>query len=99
MRSWTQTRHWLRQQAQSVEDNRGGSTLLEIVGRERLVIERHRGIQCYGNEEIQVRATFGHIQISGAGLKLCCMSREQLCITGRIDEVKLMGRAGFGAVE
>lgn len=97
MRSWDQTRQWLRQQAQG--EIRGGRTLLEIVGRERLVIEGHRGIQCYGNEEIQVRATYGCLLISGSQLRLCCMSREQLCITGSIDEVKLMGRSGGGAVE
>lgn len=73
--------------------------MLEIVGKERLVIERHRGIQCYGAEEIVVRVSYGHLQISGTGLRLCCMSREQLCITGRIDEVRLMGRGDGGTVE
>lgn len=96
MKSWSQMHRWLQQQTQ---DNHPGRTLVEIVGKERLVIEHHRGIQCYGTEEILVRTTFGQLRIAGAGMSLCCMSREQLCITGRIDLVELMGRAGCGSME
>lgn len=99
MKSWDETRQWLRQQTRQAGRISGGNTLLEIVGRDRLVIERHRGISCYADEQIQIRTSYGYLLISGCGLRLCCMSREQLCITGRIDGVKLMGRDGNGAVE
>lgn len=66
-------------------------TLVEVVGRERLVIEHHGGIASYGSEEILIRSSFGFVRVRGGGLGLNCMSREQLCVTGRIDEVCLMG--------
>lgn len=99
MKSWTQNLKRLQQQAQGAASGQPGRTLLEIVGKERLVIERHRGIQCYGTEEILVRTSFGQLRISGSGLSLCCMSREQLCVTGRIDLIELIGRGGNGSVE
>lgn len=99
MKSWTQNLKRFQQQAQNAAPGKPGRTLLEILGKERLVIERHRGIQCYGTEEILVRTSYGQLHISGSGLSLCCMSREQLCVTGRIDSVELIGRAGNGSVE
>ena len=74
-------------------------TLVELVGQQRLVVEHHRGIACYGEEEIVVKASFGLVCISGKGMRLCCMSREQLCIRGKIDQVKLAGREGDGPLE
>ena len=74
-------------------------TLLEMLGNNRLVIEHHKGIQCYGPEEIMVRTTFGQLQIRGRELSLCCMRREQLCIVGLIDALELMGRESHGPVE
>ena len=99
MKSWPQNLGWLRQQAANSVPGQQRKTLLEVLGKERLVIEQHRGIQCYGTEEILVRASFGQIHITGNGLVLCCMSREQLCITGTIDKVELLGRSGCGHME
>lgn len=99
MRSWKQTRHWIRRQTTQASQNKGGRTLLEIVGKDRLVVEHHRGIQSYSTEEILIRASFGLLEIRGTGLRLCCMSREQLCVMGKIDRVELMGRGDIGAVE
>lgn len=96
MKPWTQ---WFGQQMQGTSGTQMGKTLMEILGKERVVIEHHRGIQCYGTDEILVRTTFGQLRISGSGLKLCCMSREQLCITGRVDAVELIGRMANGTLE
>ena len=96
MQSWTQRLHWLQQQTQTLSS---GRTLVEVVGKERVVIECHRGLRCYGTEQMRVKASFGEIRIGGCGLSLCCMSREQLCITGRIDTVELLGRSAGGALE
>ena len=65
-------------------------TLVELLGAERLVIEHHMGLLGYGEEEITVRGTGGMLVISGEDLKLCCMSREQLCIRGRIHRLELV---------
>lgn len=67
-------------------------TLVEIWGKTRVLVERHRGILGYGAEEIVVGATFGMIRVTGKDLRLCCMSREQLFISGTIENVRLEGK-------
>ena len=63
-------------------------TLVEIYGRERVLVEQHRGILAYGDECIRIGANFGTIRVDGADLRLCCMSRQQVVIRGRIDAVR-----------
>lgn len=99
MKSWSQNLNRLRQRSSDPGLVQAGKTLLEILGKERLVIERHRGIQCYGTEDILVRTSFGQIHICGKDLGLCCMSKEQLCVTGKIDKVELHGRTDSGSME
>lgn len=77
----------------------GGKTLLELVGQQRLVVERHRGIAGYTGEEVLIKASYGLVCVAGTELRLCCMSREQLCIRGNITQIKLIGRDGDGPVE
>lgn len=89
MRSWKQMGSWLAEQSRQLAP---GQTLLEIAGKNRIVVEYHRGILCYGTEEILLGASFGQIRIQGSNLQLGCMSREQLCVTGCIDLVELLGR-------
>ena len=63
-------------------------TLVELYGNERVLIEEHRGILAYGDEEIRVGTSFGVAVIRGMELRLCCMSRSQLVIRGRIACVR-----------
>ena len=63
-------------------------TLVELYGNERVLIEEHRGILSYGDEEIRVGTSFGVAVIQGMELRLCCMSRSQLVIRGRIACVR-----------
>lgn len=67
-------------------------TLVEIVGKKRVLVEHHRGILGYGTEEILVGTGYGILRIHGAELRLCCMSRQQLFISGRIDSLSLEGK-------
>lgn len=92
MRSW-------KEAAARMGEHTGGKTLVELWGKERLVIERHLGVKCYSDREIRVGATFGNVYITGEKLSLCCMSREQLCISGCIDMVALVGRNSNGSME
>lgn len=64
-------------------------TLLELYGADRVLIEQHRGILGYSETEIDVGATFGVLRIRGKGLRLCCMSRSQVVISGRISAVEI----------
>ena len=77
---------------QTVKNMDGSQTLVEILGTRRVLVERHRGILAYGKEEILVGASFGRIRVTGAELSLCCMSREQLFISGKIGQVSLEAR-------
>lgn len=67
----------------------GVQTLVEVVGDRRVLVEHHRGILVYGTQEISVGATFGVLRVSGCGLRLCCMNREQLFISGQIQSIAL----------
>lgn len=80
-------------------DQRRPKTLVELLGMGRLVVEHHRGILCYSPEEIRIRTTYGHLAIQGSSLTLCCIHRDQLCITGVINAMELHGRDGRGSVE
>ncbi len=64
-------------------------TLLELLGDHRLLVEHHRGILAYGTEEILVGTSFGNLRVLGSGLRLCCMSREQLFLSGKIHSLTL----------
>ena len=66
-------------------------TLAEIYGRDRLLVEHHRGILGYGTECIRIAATFGVLVVEGAELRLCCMSRSQLVIRGRLLCLRMEG--------
>lgn len=74
-------------------------TLMELYGKNRLVVEYHRGILCYGEQEILIRTSYGMLIIQGTQLRLCRMSAEQLCIRGELTEIKLTGREQSGPVE
>ena len=63
-------------------------TLVELYGNERVLIEEHRGILAYGDEIIKVGTSYGAAVIEGMELRLCCMSRSQLVIRGRIAGVR-----------
>lgn len=66
-----------------------GVPLVELSGDRRVLIEHHRGVVAYGCGEIRVRMSYGLLCISGSGLYLARMTREQLVICGRIDGVHL----------
>lgn len=67
-------------------------TLIEILGRGRVLVEHHRGIVGYSQESILVGTTYGSLRVDGRDLRLCCMSREQLVIAGAVEEIVLEGR-------
>ena len=69
--------------------------LIEIAGAGRVLIEKHRGIASYGEEEICVYVSFGRVCIYGNGLALACMTQERLVITGEILMVTLQKEANI----
>lgn len=69
-----------------------GYPLVEISGERRVLIENHYGITQYSHEQICVKVKYGHISVCGGCLELIRMTREQLIIAGRIDQVRLIRR-------
>lgn len=64
-------------------------TLAEVYGTDRLVVEEHRGIVSYGTERIRIATTFGSLIVEGEALRLCCMSRSQLLIRGKLHSLRM----------
>lgn len=64
-------------------------TLAEVYGQERVLIEQHRGILSYGTACIRIGTTYGQLVVDGDGLRICCMSRSQLVIRGRIQLLRM----------
>jgi sporulation protein YqfC len=58
--------------------------LVELLSDTRVLVENHKGITCYGPEQISVRLKYGFLHIYGENLEIACMSSCQLVITGRI---------------
>lgn len=58
--------------------------LVEMLGRCRVLIENHCGIDCYSEGEIRVNSRLGVIRISGDQLCLNKASKDSLIITGKI---------------
>ena len=88
-RTWTER---LQRQMEKSMEPMPGVPLVEIAGSGRVLIENHRGVICYGTEQIQVRVNYGQISVMGSGLELARMSRVRLVITGKIHSVNLLGR-------
>lgn len=66
--------------------------LIEICGRNRVLIENHLGINGYATEEIVVKVRCGLIYIQGSNLRVNKVCKEKLIILGRIDAVRFCGR-------
>ncbi len=64
--------------------------LLELLGDGRVLIENHQGILEYGSCRIQVRVSYGSLQICGENLQLCRMQGNLLVISGKIQEILLV---------
>ena len=64
--------------------------LIEILDDKRLLIENHRGIICYGSDQIIVKVKKGSILVYGEQLRLSNMNKGKLVIMGKICGVQMM---------
>lgn len=69
-----------------------GLPVVELAGDRRVLVEKHGGVTQYSCEKIAVKVRYGLVEVSGCGLELACMTRQQLVITGKIDCVRLVRR-------
>lgn len=61
-----------------------GVPKITITGKARVLIENHKGLLEYGEERIEVSGGRVRIRISGTGLELRTMDKNDLVITGQI---------------
>ncbi|MBR1781185.1 MAG: sporulation protein [Oscillospiraceae bacterium] len=66
-----------------------GLTRVELVGREELYLQNHRGILAYGEEEILISGGKLMLRVRGRALCLRSMTPTDLMISGQIDAVEL----------
>lgn len=66
--------------------------LIEICGDRRVLVEHHRGVTEYGENQIGIKVKYGTVCVTGQKLALSHMTRERLIVTGRIDGVRLVRR-------
>lgn len=69
-----------------------GRPLVEIAGDQRVLIENHRGVNAYGQQQIIVNVSFGSLSVCGCGLEILRMTKEQLVIHGKISGISLHRR-------
>ena len=89
--------HWVQQLAERADlqgETVPGIPVLELAGDRRVLIERHNGVTEYGPQRIGVCLSYGIVTISGCELKLMRMTKDQLIICGRIDEIVIQRRFG-----
>ena len=83
---------WLALNADLPSELLPGEFLLELLGRERVLIENHQGVQEYGGEKISVKTSFGSVCVCGKDLRLSCLSRERLVIIGPVSQIAVNRR-------
>ena len=90
--------HWMRQMADHAEladEVIPGQPVAELLGEGRVLIEGHKGVAAYSDQEITVKTRLGVVRIAGSNLKLTSMSAYRLVISGSISCVYLAGRKGI----
>ena len=66
-----------------------GLPRIELTGDRELLMEHHRGILSYGDQEIHISGGKLIVKVRGSGLELRAMNGEELLITGFITGVDL----------
>lgn len=87
--------HWVQRMTDRADlygESLPGVPVVELAGDRRVLIERHKGVTAYSDEQICVRLSYGYLSICGCNLELTRMTREQLIISGRIDGIQIQRR-------
>lgn len=66
-----------------------GYPIVELSGDRRILIENHFGVKEYGRDRITVKMRYGQVSVTGTGLQILKMTKEQLVICGRIIGIEL----------
>ena len=90
------TGKWMQRIKDTLQKNsfETGKPLVEIWGRNRVLIENHNRVLLYTSQKICVKVAYGEICITGSDLLFARLSGEQLVITGCVESVLLTGGCG-----
>ena len=66
-----------------------GAAKLSIYGKNRVLIENHRGILHYSENEIILSAKGMTVRILGDGIAISAMDKKDMLISGKILSVEL----------
>lgn len=66
-----------------------GTAKLSIFGKNRVLIENHKGILHYSENEIELSAKGMTVKFLGDGLSIDAMDKSDMLITGKILSVEL----------
>ena len=83
---------WVKRLTDGMDQNgetMPGVAVAELAGDRRVLIEGHRGVTEYNRERVTVKVSYGCLCVTGCGLELRQMSKQQLVICGRIDSIQL----------
>ncbi len=62
---------------------------LTLVGKLQLTVENHRGLVEYTPERVRIAVHEGEIVVTGRGLAIGSVYRDEMIIGGRIDGLEL----------
>ena len=71
-------------------DGMAGLPRIELIGKQELRMEGHRGILAYGRSEIHISGGKVVVRVMGQELELRAMDPTELLITGEISAVELV---------
>ncbi len=67
-----------------------GKLHVVLSGRDRLLIERHRGIIGYTQERLSLRLEGGYMTVTGSGLEISEYGSQEAVVSGRIDALEFV---------
>ena len=73
-------------------DIKPGVSILEMINNERLLIEKHKSVIGYTADKIVISMLYGQLYVSGQGLHLAKLGRDQLVINGKIQSITVQSR-------
>ncbi|BAS28478.1 sporulation protein [Limnochorda pilosa] len=65
-----------------------------VIGRERCLIENHRGLVRFTAHEVVVQSRLGPLRVMGDRLEIERLAGEELVLRGRIDQIDYPSPAG-----
>ncbi len=65
-----------------------GALLITVIGKSRVLVENHRGIEQYSKEFIRLGARGGSLSIYGNGIRLRILGKNKLALEGNIRSME-----------